>query len=111
MLSHGVEGTIVEMSLEPNDSGYGDAMLWSCTVVGGRIFERLQPEHNGGGNIVSLEDARWLDLGLADALSAARSPSRRCAGPPGRRPRRGARAVGSLPKGSGSGRSEKSGRT
>lgn len=79
-MSCGVEAHVTELKQEFSDSGYGDATRWSATIVGGRIFERLEqsaPVLSADANLMTFEeDVRWLDLGLSDALSAARSPSR-----------------------------------
>lgn len=79
-MSCGVEAQVTELKQEFSDSGYGDATRWSATLVGGRIFERQEqsaPLLSDDANLMTFEeDVRWLDLGLSDALSAARSPSR-----------------------------------
>lgn len=86
-LTHGVEAHVSELTREFNDAGYGDAVMWSATLSGGRIFER-QAEATSDLTTVAAaaavlrptsvweEEVKWVDLGLADALSAARSPSR-----------------------------------
>ena len=74
-LLHGVEANITDLRREFNDAGYGDACRWSATLIGGRIFELADPPLLKLGDVFQT-DVRWLDLGLADQLSAARSPSR-----------------------------------
>ena len=79
--SHGVEARVVDLQCEFADSGYGDARRWSATLAGERVFERslvedAPPATLGAGDTFTAMSARWLDLGLSDQLSAARSPSR-----------------------------------
>jgi len=87
VLSHGVEASVTELVRESNDAGYGDAWRWSATLIGGRIFERQQEAQPsaavaaadrlpGAASVLVAEEVRWLDVGLADELSAARSRSR-----------------------------------
>jgi len=66
-LTHGVEARIT--NLQETDGG------WLVHLLGERLFERQGADASGK---LALEDevVRWLDLGLSDVLSAARSPSR-----------------------------------
>ena len=77
VFSHGVEVRAVNISREFTDSGYGDASRWSATLVGGRVFEFQEPLLSSATPGQTFQsDVRWVDLGLSDQLSAARSPSR-----------------------------------
>lgn len=40
VLSHGVRARVTELRREFGDAGHGDACRWSCTLVGGQVFER-----------------------------------------------------------------------
>ena len=78
MLGFGVEAIVEDLAPEFADSGFGDAQLWSATVVGGRIFEceagqTFDPAAHAHGDELAI---KWIDLGLSDSLSAARSRSR-----------------------------------
>lgn len=77
VLSYGVEAIVTDLKREFCDTGYGDACRYSATLIGGRIFA-LTHEQTGAapGDVFLAPEARWIDLGLADQLSAARSPSR-----------------------------------
>lgn len=85
-MSHGVEARVTDLKQEYTDHGYGEPTRWSATLVGGRIFERQRQQqqlamaadtaNNFSGVFSFEEEVRWIDLGLSDALAAARSPSR-----------------------------------
>ena len=40
VLGHGVRAHVTELRREFSDAGQGDACRWSCTLVGGQVFER-----------------------------------------------------------------------
>ena len=40
VLTHGVRARVTGLRREFSDSGYGEACRWSCTLVGGQVFER-----------------------------------------------------------------------
>ena len=40
VLSHGVRARVTGLRREFGDAGHGDACRWSCTLVGGQVFER-----------------------------------------------------------------------